>query len=128
MDRACPWCSEPGAWPDRCAADLDPFCADTIAERCVVGDHRRCWGWDCPVAATWHLSVRRAGVLAAEAAGTTWAVVSIIGDCVRVVGTTDHLGRAKSLLRTGTAKRAGITGPAAKGAVYVVRASDAAFF
>lgn len=82
------------------------------------------------MAARWHPAVSRAGVAAARAAGTTWAVVSIIGDRLAVVGTEDHLGRAKSLLRTGHAKRHGyVTGdPAAKGVVYVVRGADGGLF
>lgn len=126
----CPWCTEPRAWPDRCGMFCgDDLCADETGQRCALGDHRRCDGSHCPVAARWLLAVRRAGVLAAEPSGAIWAVVSIIGDRVTVVGTEDHLGRAKSLLRTGHLKRCGWPiGPVGKGAVYVVRASDAELF
>jgi hypothetical protein len=56
--------------------------------------------------------------------------VSRVGDRVTLVGTEDHLGRAKSILRSGAIRRAGIKvgGSAGKGLVYVVRAADGAFF
>lgn len=117
-------------WPDRCheGPDADPTCAEIIASQCVdFGDHRRCIPEVCEWAAEWHSVVREAGQRAAADAGAVWAVVSTIGG-VRVIGTTDHLGRAKSLLRTPEARRHGFTGPEAKGFVYVVRGSDGGFF
>lgn len=128
--RACAWCDEPSAWPDRCGIFRgDETCAEITEDKCVFGDHRRCDGPDCAVAARFHLEVRRTGARAAQAAGSLWAVVSIIGDRVSLVGTTDHLGRAKSTLRTPELKRHGLpTGPEGKGLVYVVRAYDGEFF
>ncbi|MEQ3541105.1 hypothetical protein WHI96_20030 [Pseudonocardia tropica] len=104
------------------------MCAEIIEGKCSIdADHRRCQPETCEWAADWHEPVREAGQRAAADAGAVWAVVSTLGG-VRVVGTTDHLGRAKSLLRTPEAKRHGITGAAAKGVVYIVRGSDGGFF
>lgn len=121
-------------WPDVCSEalgkDQDHACAEIIEDKCELGDHRRCDPANCEFAAVWHEIVRAAGIEAAEAAGKIWAVVSVIEDQPTVVGTGDHLGRAKSLLRTGHAKKFGIqTGdPAAKGLVYIVRGADGGFF
>lgn len=121
-------------WPDVCSEELGDAqgyaCDFIIPGECSVGDHRRCDTARCDVAARWHPAVRRLGVEAALAAGAIWAVVSIAEGRATLVGTGDHLGRAKSIVRTGHAKRHGIeTGdPAAKGLVYVVRGSDGGFF
>jgi len=84
---------------------------------------------DCPVAARWFDEVREAGQAAAKAAGSVWGVVSIIGDRLAVVGTGHHLGRVKSLVRSGAAKRAGLDpfDPSSKGLVYVVHGETGYF-
>lgn len=119
-------------WPDRCRADIgeDWACSEIIGDQCEAwGDHRRCLPAQCAWAARWHEPVRRAGMEAARSAGVAWAVVSTIGDRLAVVGTEDHLGRAKSLLRTGALKRAGLpTDYTGKGLVIVVRGSDGGLF
>ncbi len=100
-----------------------------IEIECGLGDHRRCEPSACAAAARWHEPVRRAGVAAARSAGAVWAVVSTIENRVSVVGTEDHLGRAKSLLRIGALKRAGQPlGPEGQGLVYIVRGEDGGFF
>lgn len=126
--RPCAFCREPDRWPVRCTPDLDPVCAEIIADSHIFEDHRRCSPDDCEVAARWHEAVIDAGTAAADAAGRAYGVVSILGDRLAVIGTADHLGRAKSLLRSGAAKRAGLSpyDPAAKGWVYVVRCADGA--
>ncbi len=128
----CAWCAEDGMWPDLCSealGRLDDRCAAMIEIQCGLGDHRRCLPSACASAARWHEPVRRAGVEAAHAAGAVWAVVSTLENRITVVGTEDHLGRAKSLLRNGALKRAGSpTGPEGKGLVYVVRGADGRFF
>lgn len=117
-------------WPDGCtetAGAADPGCAAVVVGRCMLGDHRRCAVDACVVAARWHEPVRAAGVLAAEAAGAVWAVVSTVHDRVDVVGTADNLGRARSVL-VAALVRAGLpVGPVGLGLVYVVRASDGGF-
>lgn len=119
-------------WPDRCTeapVPRDERCVAMIEIQCGLGDHRRCEPSACAAAARWHEPVRRAGVEAAAAAGAVWAVVSTLDNRVTVVGTEDHLGRAKTLLRNGALKRAGSpTGPEGRGLVYVVRGSDGGFF
>lgn len=126
--RPCAWCEEPNRWPDRCTPDLDETCAEIIETSHLFEDHRRCQPDDCEVANRWHEHVIDAGCAAAEAAGHAYGVVSILGDRLAVVGTNDHLGRAKSLLRSGAAKKAGYSpyDPASKGLVYVVRCADGA--
>lgn len=118
-------------WPDQCSEGdgRDGRCAAMIEKVCALGDHRRCSPSACAAAARWHEPVRRAGVDAARAAGRLWAVVSTIENRVAVVGTADHLGRAKSILRAGTLTRAGFgLGAEGMGLVYVVRATDGGFF
>ncbi|MGQ0774573.1 MAG: hypothetical protein ACT4NY_09170 [Pseudonocardiales bacterium] len=122
--RECAYCGAAGRWPDRCPGEpADPECVEIIAMICGFGDHRRCIPEDCDVAHRWHAQVKHAGRATAQAEGRAYAVVSIIDDRLYVVGTNDHLGRAKSLLRSGYAKRNGYPelGPASKGVVYVVR-------
>lgn len=126
--RECAWCGEPGRWPDRCAEDIgDPVCSIEIPTSCAAGDHRRCSPAACDSAQRWHSPVSAAGVRAARRAGAVYGVVSIVDGYVSVVGTADHLGHAKSRLRTPAARAGGFTGPAVKGVVYVVRAEDGAF-
>lgn len=119
----CGWCEEPRRWPDGCPGKPeDPHCVETIEIACGLGDHRRCLPDDCELAYQWHAQVKSAGMVAAQAAGHAYGVVSIIDDWLYVVGTNDHLGRAKSLLRSGYAKTHGYPdlGPVSKGVVYVV--------
>lgn len=124
----CAWCKRPDRWPDRCTPELDESCAEIIEDSHIFEDHRRCPPEDCDVAARWHETVIDAGCAAHKAAGHAYGVVSIIGDRLAVVGTSDHLGRAKSLLRPGAAKKAGYSpyDPASRGLVYVVRRADGA--
>lgn len=126
--RPCAFCREPDRWPDRCTPALDPVCAEIITDSHIFEDHRRCPPDDCEVAHRWHEAVIDAGCAAADAAGRAYGVVSILSDRLAVVGTADHLGRAKSILRSGEAKKAGYSpyDPAAKGLVYVVRCADGA--
>lgn len=109
----------PRAWPGRAVAS--PYGGIVAGQRgrAIIAGARLTI---CDVVARWFGAVVDAGVAAADAAGNRYGVVSIIGDVLAVVGTEDHLGRAKSLHRSGAVKRAGLNPftPQAKGLVYVV--------
>lgn len=128
----CPWCGSPDAWPDGCSEAVDAgegvrCCTSMIEKQCMRGDHRRCALGACTVSARWHEPVRAAGIAAAQAAGHGWAVVSTIENNVTVVGTSDHLGRAKLLLRTVLLNAGHQDGPEGRGLVYIVRGLDGGF-
>lgn len=119
----CDFCAEPDAWPDRCSEAFGEaqgkLCDVLIPAACLQGDHRRCSSARCPVAASWHPVVQRAGVRAAREAVTLWAVVSIAGGWLRVLGTEDHMCRARRMARgDGEVTRL----------VYLVRVSDGELF
>lgn len=127
----CAFCEQPDMWPDLCseAPDaVDSRCAETIAAFCMRGDHRRCAPSACVVAARWQKEVSDAGMAAAQAAGTVWAVVSTIHNRVDVVGTENHLGRARSILRGNAVRHSGRAPAEVEGMVYVVCGRDGGSF
>lgn len=97
-----------------------------IEKQCMHGDHRRCALNACTVAARWHEPVRAAGIAAAQAANARWSIVSTIDNnvAVKVVGTSNHLGQAKLLLRTVLVNAGHPDGSHGKGLVYIVRGLD----
>lgn len=117
----CAWCSRPW-WPDRCTEEGNQLCADMITGMCGDGDHRRCRPETCEFAAEIHPGAIDLGLRALAYSGHRWAVVSVLeSDDPVIVGTGDHLGRVKSLMRSGHIKAHGFAPDSVtKGLVMIV--------